>query len=207
MDVKNIKFSEFRAQARQALEGQWDKAAIIGLIYFLFVGSYSMMPQIGGYWAGGSWVYYIFIVSILAYGIKNAFLKLKRDNSLEIGDLFCGFKEYPRILGVMTLRFLYTFLWTLLLIVPGIIKAYSYAMTPYIVKDNPNIGANEAIKQSMKMMKDHKMDLFALDLTFIGWGILSLLTAGLGFILLEPYFAATRAAYYEALKQDFETIA
>lgn len=75
-------------------------------------------------------------------------------------------------------------------------------MTPYILKDNPEISAEQAICESMKMMKGYKMKLFLLDLSFIGWAILALLTLGLGVILLEPYMLTARAVFYEELKAE-----
>lgn len=104
--------------------------------------------------------------------------------------------------AVTILSGIYIILWMFLLIIPGIIKAYSYSMAPYIVKDNPEIGADAAIRESMKMMKGYKMKLFLLDLSFIGWAILALLTLGLGLILLEPYMYSARAVFYEELKAE-----
>ena len=101
----------------------------------------------------------------------------------------------------MLLKMVYTMLWMLLLIVPGIIKSYSYAMTEYILKDDLEITENAAIEKSMQMMEGHKMELFLLDLSFIGWALLSILSCGIGFFFLEPYMITARAHFYEDLKQ------
>ena len=106
----------------------------------------------------------------------------------------------------MLLQKVYIFLWTLLLIIPGIIKAFSYAMTSYILKDNPEIKNNEAIEKSMQMMQGHKMDLFLLYLSFIGWAILSVLTLGIGFIFLTPYVNAAVSHFYEDLKEEAQPV-
>ena len=100
------------------------------------------------------------------------------------------------------LRSLYTFLWMLLLIVPGIIKAISYSMTPFILAEHPNLTASQAIDLSKQMMDGHKMDLFILDLTFIGWGLLSALTLGIGALWLNPYTNAAHAAFYRQLQVE-----
>lgn len=91
-------------------------------------------------------------------------------------------------------------LWTLLLIIPGIIKAFCYAMTPYIMVEHPEYSAQEAIDASCDMMRGHLFDLFWLYLSFIGWAILSVLTCGIGFFWLIPYMATSQAAFYFDLK-------
>ncbi|MDR2806022.1 MAG: DUF975 family protein, partial [Dysgonamonadaceae bacterium] len=121
---------------------------------------------------------------------------------LEIGDLFEGFKNYGKVLGTTLLTTLYIFLWMLLLIIPGIIKSYSYAMTPYLLRDNPELGADELICKSMEMMKGHKKKLFLLDLSFIGWGLLCIYTLGSGFLWLAPYISSSHAAFYEDLRAE-----
>ena len=94
----------------------------------------------------------------------------------------------------------FTILWSLLLVIPGIIKSYSYAMTSFILKDEPEMKNNAAIEKSMVMMDGNKMKLFMLDLSFIGWAILCLFTFGIGFFFLQPYMQASHAAFYEDLK-------
>jgi uncharacterized membrane protein len=128
------------------------------------------------------------------------FLRSVREKRLEAGDLFSGFRNYGAALATMLLRLTYTFLWSLLLIVPGIIKAYSYAMTPYLLHDNPELGAETLICKSMEMMKGHKKKLFLLNLSFIGWGLLCVLTLGIGVLWLIPYVQSARAAFYENVR-------
>ena len=94
----------------------------------------------------------------------------------------------------------FTILWSLLLVIPGIIKSYSYAMTSFILKDEPEMKNNAAIEKSMAMMEGSKMKLFMLDLSFIGWAILCIFTLGIGLLFLQPYVAISRAAFYEDLK-------
>lgn len=113
------------------------------------------------------------------------------------------FSEFDRFGDGFTQRFLvnlYVALWSLLFIIPGIIKALSYAMTPYIMSENPGMSASEAISRSMDMMDGYKADLFILHLTFIGWDILAALTFNIGHLWLNPYKNAADAAFYRELK-------
>ena len=121
-----------------------------------------------------------------------------------MNSLFLGFKKpwLPKSFLIPFLVGIYTVLWTLLLIIPGIIKAYSYAMAPYVFKDNPEISCDDAIKESMRLMDGHKLQLFLLDLSFIGWVILASLTLGIGFLWLVPYWQTTRVHFYEDLKKE-----
>ncbi|GHT21911.1 hypothetical protein FACS189430_02820 [Bacteroidia bacterium] len=139
---------------------------------------------------------------VLGYGLAVTFLKNFRREAIDAGTLFVGFRNYFKVLGPMLLVGLYTFLWTLLFIVPGIIKAYSYAMTAYILHDDLTVGADEAIERSKAMMNGYKAKLFLLDLSFIGWGLLCVLTLGIGLLWLIPYMQTSRAAFYEEVRNS-----
>lgn len=145
----------------------------------------------------------IFLLIPLGLAFLNVFRKLlvNGDNNT-LGNLF-DFSNYWHKVGGMLLVGIFTFLWTLLFIIPGIIKAFSYSMTPYILDENPELSASEAIHRSRMMMKTHKFDLFWLYLSFIGWGLLCILTCGIGFLWLAPYFQTAKAAFYEEVKADY----
>ncbi|WP_303330797.1 DUF975 family protein, partial [Bacteroides acidifaciens] len=138
----------------------------------------------------------------LAYGLAIVMFSVfkNREKDIDFGILFEGFQDYSRIFVTKFLQQLYTALWALLLVVPGIIKYYSYAMTDYILKEEPEMKNNAAIEKSMAMMENNKMKLFMLDLSFIGWAILCCITLGIGFFFLIPYMQSARAAFYEDLK-------
>lgn len=136
----------------------------------------------------------------MMYGYSIVMLSVMRGGEMNIGGLFDGFNDFGRIVGTKLLQAIYTFLWTLLLVIPGIIKNYSYAMTDFILKDQPELANNAAIEKSMAMMDGNKMKLFLLDLSFIGWAILCLFTFGIGFLFLQPYVQSAHAAFYEDLK-------
>lgn len=117
----------------------------------------------------------------------------------EFKTLFSQFSRFGDGFLQKFLRGLYIALWSLLLVIPGIVKSYSYAMTPYIMIEHPEMTANEAITASRQLMDGHKMELFLLQLSFIGWMILNMFTLGIGSLWLHPYMQATEAAYYRYL--------
>ena len=195
--------SELRQQAAGSLTGNWGMAAVITLVYLLLTGSTSSASQ----YINPSFGLISILLLPLHYGFAILFLDLLRGVKLDLGRLFDGYKDFGRILGTGLLQAIYTLLWLLLLIVPGIVKSYSYAMTSYVLKDHPELQYDAAISKSMVMMSGYKMKLFLLDLSFIGWGILCLFTLGIGFLFLSPYMQAAHAAFYEDLKKELgETI-
>ena len=113
-------------------------------------------------------------------------------------------KNYWHKVWGMFLMNVFIFLWMLLLIIPGIVKIFSYSMTPFILEEHPELSANEAIDHSRAMMKGHKFDLFWLYLSFLGWFILCILSLGIGFLWLTPYMETSVAAFYEDVKADYE---
>lgn len=146
----------------------------------------------------------IFLLLPLQVGFINAFRKLlvKLDTNI-IGNTF-DFSNYWRKVGGMVWMSLLTFFWSLLFIIPGIVKAFSYAMTPFILDEYPELTPVEAIHRSRMMMKGHKFDLFWLYLSFIGWAILCLFTCGIGFLWLAPYVQTAEAAFYEEVKAEYD---
>lgn len=113
-----------------------------------------------------------------------------------IGTLFSFFAHWKQIAATMSLRLLYVLLWTLLFIIPGIIASYSYAMTGYILAEHPELTASEALAQSKQMMSGNRLRLFFLELSFLGWDLLCILTLGVGNLWLVPYKQAAFAAFY-----------
>lgn len=159
--------------------------------------------------SGSMGLYYLllfFIVLPLGVGFLNAFRKLlvQGDNELPGNMYKLATSNYWHKVWGMFLVMLFTFLWSLLFIIPGIVKCFSYSMTPFILEEHPELGANEAIDHSRAMMKDHKFDLFWLILSFIGWGFLCLFTFGIGYLWLVPYMDTSISAFYEDVKADYE---
>ena len=159
--------------------------------------------------SGSMGLYYLllfFIVLPLGVGFLNAFRKLlvQGDNELPGNMYKLATSNYGHKVWGMFLVMLFTFLWSLLFIIPGIVKCFSYSMTPFILEEHPELGANEAIDHSRAMMKGHKFDLFWLILSFIGWGFLCLFTFGIGYLWLVPYMDTSISAFYEDVKADYE---
>ena len=147
-------------------------------------------------------LYTIFIGNVIVVGNNRYFIK-NHDENPELGEIFSGFKgNYLNVVKIMFLMDLKTLLWLLLLIVPGVIKAYEYSMIPYLLAENPNLSADEAFSLSKQMTTGQKMDLFVLDLSFLGWIILGLICCGIGILFVLPYPEATRAEVYLILKES-----
>ncbi len=143
----------------------------------------------------------VFIIGgVIELGYCKFLLKQQRGEEYQFNDLFSEFDRFGDGFAQRFLRGLYTFLWSLLLIIPGLIKSLSYAMTPYIMAENPGMKAGDAITRSKEMMDGYKADLFVLRLTFIGWDLLAALTLGIGNLWLNPYKHASEAAFYQELK-------
>lgn len=136
---------------------------------------------------------------VIQLGYAKFLLNQHDRGTFQVSDLFSQFDHFGAGFCQAFLRGLYIFLWSLLFIVPGIIAGYSYAMTPFIMAEHPWMTAGEAISASKQLMHGHKLDLFWLDLTFIGWDLLCALTLNLGHIVLNPYKNAAHAAFYRNL--------
>ena len=146
-------------------------------------------------------LYTIFIGNVIVVGKNGYFIKNHNDNP-ELSEIFNGFKgNYLNVVKIMFLMDLKTLLWLFLFIVPGLIKAYEYSMIPYLLAENPDLSASQAFSLSKQMTTGQKMDLFVLDLSFIGWLFLGLICCGIGLLFVQPYPEATKAEVYLILKQ------
>ena len=209
---------ELRAIARENLQGNWGISVGVALVAALLGGMVAGSGNISFqfnedtvrnlppvFW--GFLLPFVSVVGLLGLamfiiggvvelGYAKFLLKQHDKKELVFSDLFSQFNRFGTGFAQRFLRMLYTALLALLFVVPGIIKSLSYAMTPFILEDHPELTASEAINRSKKLMDGHKMDLFILSLTFIGWEILSGLTLGIGFLFLNPYRNAAYAAFY-----------
>lgn len=216
MDTKEI-----RRQARAHLQGNWGLSIGVAVVACLLGGlltGMSFIPEIS-YWKqldfsetweireglrigfkNGIFGLAAFIVGgVLQLGYARFLLRQHDGKPTEFNDLFSQFDRFGTGFAQSFLRSLYTFLWALLLIIPGIIAALSYAMTPFILEEHPELTASEAIRCSKELMRGHKTDLFILELTFIGWSLLCILTLNLGHIVLNPYKNAAYAVFYREI--------
>lgn len=148
-----------------------------------------------------AFLYSIFVGNVVGTGMRGWFLRYSRGENASFGELFASFRIYMPVVAANFLRGLYTFLWWLLFFIPGIVKSYAYSMTDYIIYENPNLSANQAITLSRELTRGAKWDLFVLDLSFIGWNLLSGLTFGLlGILYVNPYYSTAHAMVYDSLK-------
>lgn len=209
---------DYKNAALEALNGNWPQAVIATIILGLMAGvinipqySDSLLSYIGAqpfaiplYGSAAFSLVYLLVMLPFQAGYMNSMRMLTETGDDRItGNAFSiGFGNWLRLVGGMLLYNLYIFLWTLLFVIPGIIKSFSYAMTPYILIDRPELSLNEAIYESRRLMKGRKFDYFYLQLSFIGWALLSIVTLGIGFIWLIPYMSASYAEFYADVKEE-----
>ena len=213
-------YSDIRARARENLRGNWGVslgaafvAAIFGSLIVSSGGNLEITKQLQeelplralavlGLVASAASA--LSLVQLILGGVVqlgySKFLLAQQDGKpYEVKDLFSQFDRFGTGFAQYFLRGLYVVLWSLLLIIPGIIKGLSYAMTPFILEDHPELTASQAIRRSMELMDGHKGELFLLELTFIGWELLNILTLGIGSLWLNPYKNAACAVFYREL--------
>ena len=188
-----------------------------------------MILPLGGYYLS----YYVILILLVPFfwGYITIFLNLYRKGKTDVSNLFDGYSKFKKVFFPMLLCAIYLWLWNILFslgayllialclflkldptlsifigclaLIPYFAKCYSYAMTPYIVMDYPDLTSNEAIEESMRMMDGYKWKLFLLHLSFIGWGILAIFTCCIGFLWFYPYYLTAQAAFYEDRKAEF----
>lgn len=189
---------------------KWQNVLVI-LINTLIVGGVQVVVNL----SGDDWVLAMFmslvsiavsllVVNVISMGTMTWFHRSIKTEGLKMEEMFWTFKEdYGGNVLMMFLISLYTALWSMLFVIPGIVKGYSYSLAIYIKSENPNIPASTAIELSKRMTNGHKMDLFVLDMSFIGWGILSAFTLNiLGILYVIPYQYASKAFAYEEIKEE-----
>lgn len=213
--------SELRLKARESLVGNYWPSVLVALIAAIFgaliATSSSInvnierdlteligeLPRIAllylsavGIFSGGLSLLAFILGGVIQLGYAQYLLKQQDREINDIKDLFSQFDRFGQGFLQAFLRTLYTLLWALLFIIPGLIKSLGYSMTPFLMAEYPNLTAKEAIKLSQEKMQGHKWELFCLGLSFIGWNLLAALTAGIGSIFLNPYTNAAYAAFY-----------
>lgn len=196
---------EFKNQARSALAGRWFAAALAALLVTvlsgngLFVGTSTTM-SFGTFKMNFSGFISMVMTGPLSLGFV-LFITSYLEGKEDIGLVFSGFKRFSDTLVYHILTSLLIMFGMILLIVPGVIFALRYSMGYFIMRDIDDITATEAMALSKAMMEGYKMDYFKFVLSFFGWLILSLMTVGIGFLFLYPYFIASQKHYYEKLKE------
>jgi uncharacterized membrane protein len=192
---------ELKAQAKAQLKGK------IGILIAvtLIIGAISAVAStLAALIPFGGAIIAIIVTPAFVLSTSRIYLMVARGGNPEIKDSFSGFDDFFSAFKVTFLVGFYTFLWSLLFIIPGIIKGYSYSMAMYVLADNKGMSARECIAESKKMTNGHKAELFVLDLSFIGWYLLSCLTCGIAMLYVVPLINATHANVYETIKPVVE---
>ncbi len=186
---------EMKLEARYLINQNRSTAVLAYLIILLLTGGVSALTVSLGFY---------FLVPIFIIALKGFFTRFYLSTPLTVSNLFDGiFDNYLRKLGAFWLQTLYVFLWSLLFFVPGVIKAYAYLMTPYILSAHPNVSAPNALLLSDRITRGYKADLFITSFSFILWDMLSVCTFGILEILhVGPYRETTFAAIYVQLEKQ-----
>ncbi len=190
MGTKN---SILMTHARESLSGKWGLAIGTYLLFYILIIGVQFIPILGI-------IASLIFSGPLLIGLAIFTLNISRNQDPQLPQIFNGFIKFTTGLGAYLLMIVFIVLWSLLLIIPGIIAAISYSQTFYIIAEDDNIGAMEAINKSKQMMYGHKWKFFRLELRFIGWALLCILTLGIGFLWLIPYIWVSTAKFYDDIK-------
>ena len=215
---------DLRYQARRALSGRWGVAILAGFLAAFFGGlvnsvsngiSIELDEETMKYFQmSESTIEALFGVALSAttlslvqfimggpvqLGYRHFLLKMHRGEDAQVKDLFSQFYRFAEGFCLYLLRGIFIVLWSMLFVIPGIVKSYSYAMAHFILLENPSMSCVDAITRSRQLMDGHKAELFVLRLSFIGWHFLCILTCGIGYLWLIPYQNAAEAAFYHNL--------
>ena len=192
--------SELKRKAKAQLGGKlFSNAWLMALLVCVLVGAIttaagSIVPGLGA----------LLILGSISYGSDALFLRQARSGeSMEIGALFSGFSsDFGELFLLGFLSTLFAALWALLLVIPGIVKSYSWALIYYVKVDHPEYDWRQCMNESAAMMRGYKMQLFLLDLSFIGWYIVGSLCLGIGTLWVVPYHMAAHAQFYKERCKD-----
>ena len=190
--------AELKAKAKEQIKGKIGILFLITLVIGVIAGVANW--ALGKIPVVGSLIGSVIVTPAFALSTVRVYLNLFKDKTPEVGDAFSGFDDFWAAFKVQFLVGLFTFLWSLLLVIPGIIKNFSYSMSMYILAENKGKPALECINESKAMTEGHKMDLFVLGLSFIGWLLLTVITFGIAGIWVIPYMNATYTNAYLSLK-------
>ena len=196
MDRKQLK-----AQAKEQIKGKIGVLIAVTLVIGAITAAASFLANLI---PGVGLAVSIIVTPAFALSTIRIYLMVVRGGTPEVKNCFDGFDDFFSAFKVTLLVGIYTFLWSLLFIIPGIVKGYSYSMAMFVLADNKGKSARECIAESKAMMEGHKMELFVLDLSFIGWYLLCSLTCGLAALYVAPLLNTAHANFYEEIKPVME---
>lgn len=194
--------SELKTKAKENLKGKYGDAIKLMLITYgisfisgLIIGFIDLDETVGD-------LILLIITGLIGFGTVSYYLKVSRNESVTYKELFSKTNMFWQYIAISLLVGIFTALWSLLFIIPGIIAALSYSLVYYIKLDNPELSTMDVIRKSKQMMQGHKWDFFVLSLSFLGWTILGLFTLGILYFWLIPYMQVTYANFYNSLKEN-----
>lgn len=177
-----------KARAREVLSGNWGVALVVFVLNGIITAVAStILPGLGG----------IAISGPMEAGVDSIYMTLQREEEPSVEQLFSGFENFLNTFLAGVLRTVFVWLWTLLLIVPGIVASLGYSQVFYILNDQPELEAMEALRASKELMDGHKLEYFLLQLSFLPWMLLCVFILPMFYVV--PYISATNAAYYDYL--------
>jgi uncharacterized membrane protein len=182
-------------QAKESLKGKWWLSVGVFFIYMLIIGGANSIPKIGS-------LIQLLITGPFMLGMSIFVLNIANKKEVKFTQIFDGFKNFWKSVGTYLLMALFVMLWSLLLVIPGIIAGLAYSMTFYILAENKDIKPLAALKESKKIMRGNKWKLFCLSWRFFGWALLCILTAGIGFFWLMPYMNVSFAKFYADIRKN-----
>ncbi|PLT30488.1 DUF975 family protein [Peribacillus deserti] len=211
-----MSISEIKKEAKRSLNGKWGAAVLLTFVFFLVstipggIGEVLLAGGFESWWNQGQAPIEAdilnMIISVILFPLSTAFywifLNVSRNGNVKISWLFTIYSNGRmalKIIGTTILIGIFVLLWAILLIIPAIIKSFSYSQTFFILRDRPELSALEAITESKKLMKGNKWKFFLMNLSFIGWAILCIFTLGIGLLWLVPYVSTSMAVFYNNL--------
>ena len=199
---------ELKERAKTSLNGKYGDAILMMIVYFLMeLGATFVLGFTGGLLNLSENIINLLssIVSgifsgLFGFGMVSYYLKISRNEEVTYKELFSKFDMAIPYISIALVTGLFTILWSLLFVIPGIIASISYTLVYMIKLDNPEMSTMEVIRKSKEMMNGHKMDYCVLILSFFGWAILGIFTFGILYLWLTPYMNVTFSNFYNSLK-------
>jgi len=205
-----------KQSARESLIGRKPSPMLVAFLYMLISNGINLVVNtdeitqsiISGHWAisplriaivGAALLLVNLFVSIITFGWYKYALQVSRGQEAGIGTLFDGIQMASKVVWLAVVKGVRIFLWSLLLFVPGIIKTYAYSQAENLLVDHPDWSVGQILRASEDLMRGHKMELFVLEISFIGWMLATLLTMGILSLWLNPYMSVTFANFYNQL--------
>ena len=178
-----------KRRALETLKYRWGEAIVVSLLYSIILAALSSVIGVGGLLFG----------SILLIGYYTILIEASINKKFNIEKIISGLNgdTLSTRIVLSVIKNIYIFLWSLLFIIPGIVKSYAYYLAEFIAMENPEMSASDCLRKSQELMDGHKKELFVLDLSFIGWHILCMFSFGIGYLFLAPYIAQTRIHYID----------